>query len=82
MTRVHNTVETGIVCTIVPTSQSHDGNVVKIEGKFYELTTTPECSEDRTAVPSVVKTKLSFVYTHVSMLYTLPHTHLKDCKDE
>ena len=27
--------------------------VVKIEGDFYEWTTTPECSEDRTAVPSV-----------------------------
>jgi len=26
----------GIVCTIVPTSQSHDGGVVKIEGKFYD----------------------------------------------
>jgi len=26
---------------------------VKIERKFYDKTTTPECSEDRTAVPSV-----------------------------
>ena len=47
----------GIVCTIVPTSQSHDGGVVKIEGEFYVWTTTPECSEDRTAVPSMVKTE-------------------------
>jgi len=31
---------------------------VKMEGKFYDRTTTPECSEDRTAsVPSVVKTR-------------------------
>jgi len=29
---------------------------VKIEGKFYDRTTTPESTEDRTAsVPSVVK---------------------------
>ena len=26
-------------------------------GEFYEWTTTPECSEDRTAVPSTVKTE-------------------------
>ena len=36
---------------LVYTSQSQDG-VAKIEGKFYNKTTTPECSEDRTAVPS------------------------------
>ena len=32
---------------------------MKIEGKFYDRKTTPECSEDRTAsVLSMVKTSL------------------------
>ena len=63
LTCVHNTVESGVICTIVPTggvktgelvhtSQSQDGVcMVKIEGK-YEKTTTPECSEDRVLLPT------------------------------
>ena len=45
--------------------------LVKIEGEFYNRTTTAECSEDRTAVPSMVKTE-SELYVHqcVSILHT------------
>ena len=50
-----------------------------IEGKFYDRT-TPVCSEDRTAVVSVVKTELYVCTQRVSALNT--HTHLKDCKAE
>jgi len=40
--------------------------LVKIEVTFYNRTTTPECSEDRTAVPSVVKTESELcVCTHL-----------------
>ena len=57
------------------------GGVVKIESEFYEWTTTPECSEDRTAVPSMVKTESELcVCTRVSTLHT--QIHLKDCKTE
>ena len=70
----------GIIFTIVPTSQSQEGGVVKMEGKLYKSTTTPEYSEDRTAVPiSIVKTESErCVYTRVSTL----HTHTFDCKAE
>ena len=44
------------LCQLVHTNQTKWG-LVKIEGKFHDRTTTPECSEDRTAVPSVVKTE-------------------------
>ena len=49
------------------------GGVVKIEGEFYKWTTSPECSEDRTAVLSVVKTESELcIYTCVHT----PHTHI------
>ena len=43
------------------------------EGKFHDSTTTPECSEDRTAVPSVVKmeSELCICTQHVSTPHTL-----------
>ena len=68
----------GIVCTVVPTSQSHDGDVVKIEGEFYEWTTTPECCAEH---GKDGKWAL-FIHMCVSTVHTLPHTHLKDCKAE
>ena len=37
---------------------------MKIEGEFQNRTTTPECSKDRTVVPSVVETEVSFVCAH------------------
>ena len=45
---------------------------MKIEGEFYDRTATPECSEDRTAVLSVVKMESELcVCTHcVSTLHT------------
>ena len=36
-----------------------------MEGEFHNKKTTPECSEDKIAVPSVVKMESdSFVYAH------------------
>ena len=37
---------------------------MKIEGKFYDRTTTPECSEDRPTVRSVVKMKKLSIFDH------------------
>ena len=62
---------------LVHTSQSQ----AKIYRRWvYNRTTTPECSEDRTAVPSVMKTEREpFVYLH-NMCPHSTHTHLKDYK--
>ena len=43
---------------------------MKIEGKFPDKTTTPECSEDRTAVPSVVKMESELSCMHTNTEYT------------
>ena len=71
LTRVHNTVESGHY--LYHCADSPRG-VVKIEGEFYHRTTTPECSENRTAVPSVVKMEGELcqvgVYTRVSTLHS------------
>ena len=45
----------GIVCTVGLLAKPK-GGLVKIECKFYDRTTTPECNEDRT-VWNMVKTK-------------------------
>ena len=50
-------------------------------GEFHDRTTTPEWSEARAAVQSVVKTEVSFVYA-LNMCPHSTHTHLKDCKTE
>ena len=52
---------------------------MKIEGEFYDRTTTPECSEDRTAVLSIVKTESELC---VCMCPRSTHTHMKECKAE
>ena len=46
--------------------------LVRIEGEFYERTTTAEGNEDRTVVPSVVKTEseLCVCTERVSMFHT------------
>ena len=48
------------------------------EGDFYDRTTKPECSEDRTAVPSVVKmeSEVCVCTQHVFTLHTHTHTHI------
>ena len=60
---------------------------MKIEGKFYNRTTTQECSEHRRAVPCETtecgedrKWTSCICTQRVSMHHT--HTHLKDCKAE
>jgi len=76
----------GIIFTVVPPGPYPSGvktgelvhtsqrcGLVKIEGKFYDRTTTPECSEDRRAVPSVVKAE-SELYVCTQYVSTL-HTH-------
>ena len=52
-----------------------------MEGEFKtEQQHQLECSEDRTAVPSVMKTEREpFVYLH-NMCPRSTHTHLKDYK--
>ena len=47
---------------------------MKIEGEFYDRTTTSECSEDRIAVPSMVKTE-SELCVCAQRMFTL-HTHI------
>ena len=57
---------------LVHTRQSQDGVWWRyIEGRFYDRTTTPECSEDRTAVPTMVKME-SELYTRGTTF----HTHI------
>ena len=61
----------GIICTLCRLAKAKMGGVVKIEGTFYEWTTTPECSVDRTDVVSAVKTESELcVYIRVSTLHT------------
>ena len=48
--------------------------LVKTEGEFYDRTTTPDCSADRRAVPSVVKTESELC---VCMCFHAPHTHIR-----
>ena len=48
--------------------------LVKIEGEFHNRTTTAECSEDQTAVPSMVKTE-SELCVHFQLCVHTPHTH-------
>ena len=57
--------------------------LVKIEGEFHNRTTTVECNEDRTAVPSMVKME-NELCVHAPMCVHTPHTHtqLKDYKAE
>jgi len=38
--------------------------------EFYELTTTPECSEDRTAVPSILKTESAHLFPSSAYVFT------------
>ena len=47
------------------------GGLVKIEGKFHDRT-TPECSEDRTAVPSVVKTESELYVCNFQLTFIQP----------
>ena len=50
-------------------SQSQDGRCGEDRRRVYEWTVTPECSENGTALPSVVKTESELcVYTRVSTL--------------
>ena len=44
---------------------------MKIEGKFHDRT-TPECSEDRTAVPSMVKTESQLYICNFQLTFIQP----------
>ena len=43
---------------------------MKIEGTFHDKTTTPEYSEDRTAVPSMTESELYVCTQRVSTVHT------------
>ena len=63
-----------ILCELAHHWSKARWGLVKIEGEFHNRTTTPECSEDWTAVPSMEKTE-SELCVCTQCASTL-HTHI------
>ena len=73
LTCVHNTVESRHYLYRCADWSILAKAKMKIEGKFPYRTTTPECSKDRRAVPSVVKTEgvCNFQLTFIQPMHLL-----------